>query len=101
MSGLRLCAIAALAIPACAAPWTLVRSSHFEVWTDAPAGSARELDSGLERLRTFFIQQTGIAPSGSVRVICFASESDYDAIRLVPGADGFSLAGPRGDFIVV
>jgi len=34
-------------------------------------------------------------------VVNFAAEADYSAYRILPGADGFSLTGSRGEYIVV
>ncbi len=101
MKGLRLLAMAAWGLPClAAAPWNVARSGHFEVWSDGPAGTVRALDSGLERLRAFFVQQLGIAPQGTVRVICFASLQEFAEYRIRPGADGFLLTGPGGQYIV-
>jgi tetratricopeptide (TPR) repeat protein len=33
--------------------------------------------------------------------VCFATEADYAAYRILPGADGFSLTGSVGEYIVV
>jgi tetratricopeptide (TPR) repeat protein len=94
-------ALAALVVPlAAAAPWSVARSEHFEVWSNAPADTAREIGAGLERLRTFFIKQVGIEPRTRVRVICFASLQEFADYRVLAGSDGFSLTGPRGDYIV-
>jgi hypothetical protein len=99
--GLRLWALAALCLPAFAAPWTVARSRHFEVWSDAAPETARALGAGLERLHAFFVQQLGISPRGTVRVVCFAAEADYATYRILPGADAFSLTGSRGEYIVI
>ena len=102
MKGLGLWALAAMAIPAIAAtPWNVARSGHFEVWSNAPADTARTLAAGMERLRAFFISQLGIVPHDVVRVICFATGQEYLDYRIRPGADGFSLIGPDGQFIVL
>ena len=100
MVGVRLWMAAALATSAAAAPWNVARSDHFEVWSDAPADRARGLASGLERLRSFFVGQLGIVPHEVVKVICFASLDEYSDYRIRRGADGFSLTGPGGEYIV-
>ena len=101
MKGLRVVALAAIWLPGpAAAQWNVARSSHFETWSDAGGSTARALASSLERLHTFFVRQLGIAPQGTVRVICFASIQEYAEYRIRPGADGFSLAGPDGKYIV-
>ena len=51
MYGLRLWVLAALCLPAFAAPWNVARSQHFEVWSDAAPEMARAQAAGLERLR--------------------------------------------------
>src|SRR5258707_15862585 len=99
MKGLMLWA--ALAIPAAATPWSVARSEHFEVWSNAPADTVREIGTGLERLRTFFVNHVGIEPRSRVRVICFGTAQEFADYRIRPGADGFSLTGPNGDYIVM
>jgi hypothetical protein len=101
MTHLRVLAALALVCPAAAAPWNVVRSAHFEVWSDAAPETARALDTGLERLHAFFAQQVGIGPRGTVRVLCFASERDFAEYRIRPGAAGFSLTAPQREYIVV
>ena len=102
MKGLRLLALAAMSVSACAAaPWNVARSQHFEVWSDAPAETARSLNEGLERLYAFFVRQLGISSQGLVRVVCFAGEPEFAEYRIRPGADGYSLTGPDGEYIVI
>src|SRR4051812_38910620 len=100
MSWARFFAVFALACPLTAASWNVGHSAHFEVWSDLPAEAVRALDAGLERLHTFFVQQTGIGPRGQVRVICFASEREFAEYRIRPGAAGFSLSAPGREYIV-
>src|SRR5258707_14949315 len=99
MKGLMLWA--ALAIPAAATPWSVARSEHFEVWSNAPADTVREIGTGLERLRTFFVKHVGIEPRSRVRVICFGTAQEVAEYRIRPGADGCSLTGPNRDYIVM
>jgi tetratricopeptide (TPR) repeat protein len=101
MKGLRLWLSAVLAVPAlAAAPWTVARSAHFEVWSNTADDTPVTIASGLERLRTFFVSQVGIVPHEVVRVICFASTQEYADYRIRPGAAGFSLTGPGIEYIV-
>jgi tetratricopeptide (TPR) repeat protein len=102
MKGLSLWVLAALAVPAGAAtPWSVARSPHFEVWSDASPDTARNLNTGLERLHTFLKNQVGLVTSNVVRVVCFASSEEFGEYRVRPGSDGFSLTGPGGDYIVI
>jgi tetratricopeptide (TPR) repeat protein len=101
MKGLRPWVLAAMAVPAIAAtPWTVARSDHFEVWSNAPDDAPRTIASGLERLRTFFVSQFGLVPHDVIRVICFASTEEFADYRIRAGADGFSLTGPGAAYIV-
>jgi tetratricopeptide (TPR) repeat protein len=101
MKGLRPWVLAAMAMPGIAAtPWTVARSDHFEVWSNASDDAPRAIASGLERLRTFFVGQFGLVPNEVVRVICFASTEEFADYRIRAGADGFSLTGPGMAYIV-
>src|SRR4051812_6867620 len=93
--------LSALAISSPAANWTLARSDHFEVWSDAGAETARLLDAGLERLHSFLVRQIGVSPRGAVRVICFASAQDFADYRTSSGAAGYSLTTPDRQYIVI
>src|SRR5690242_14888651 len=94
-------ALFALCHAALSASWSVARSPHFEVWSDAPAETVRGLDAGLERLHSVFVRQLGISPRGTVRVICFASAQDFNDYRIRPGAAGYALIGPGGEYIVI
>ncbi|MBS1856068.1 MAG: hypothetical protein JST11_11930 [Acidobacteria bacterium] len=103
MRGLRAWILAALLLPpgVAHATWTVARTRNFEVYSNAPADVPRALASGLERLRAFLARQIGIVPPGTVRVVCFASLSEFDDYRIRPAADGFSVMGPDGEYIVL
>src|SRR6266852_6678113 len=98
---MRLLTALAMAWPAAAADWSVARSEHFEVWSDAGAETTRHLDSGLERLHTFFVRQIGVSPRGTVRVICFATQQDFADYRISPNAAGYSLTTPERQYIVM
>ncbi len=82
--------------------WTRVRSSHFEVYSQAGADSARAALLWFERLRAFFERSGVKLDDGTpVRVIGFASVREYDAYRLRPTADAYYIGTERRDTIVM
>jgi len=98
--------IAALAIPALAAPvppWRLTRSDHFEIYAQSSDQRARAMLTWFEQLRAFFEQQAGgkARSSPPVRVIVFASEQEYQPYRLRSTADAYSIATSSQDYIVL
>ena len=58
---------------------TLGRTSHFEIYTNAGDETARSLAAGFERLHALFARQLGVTPRGAVRVVCFATQQEFDA----------------------
>src|SRR5205823_3342439 len=82
--------------------WTVVRSSHFEVYSQAGGESARAALLWFEQLRAFF-EQNGMKPGerAPVRVIGFRSASEYNAYRLRPTADAFYIGTESRDYIVM
>jgi tetratricopeptide (TPR) repeat protein len=84
-------------------PWTLARSHHFEIYSDAPASTAPSLLSAFERMYAFFARQVGVTPvpDRAVRVICFGSSQEYDSYRLSPGADAYYIGTEARDYIVM
>jgi tetratricopeptide (TPR) repeat protein len=84
-------------------PWTLARSGHFEIYSDAPASTAPSLLSAFERMYSFFARQVGVtpAPNRPVRIICFGSSQEYDSYRLSPGADAYYAGTEVRDYIVM
>jgi tetratricopeptide (TPR) repeat protein len=98
--------LAVLAIPAFAAPdapWRLVRSQHFEIYAQASDQSARAILTWFEQLRAFFLQQSEWKNQSSnpVRVIVFASESEYQPYRLRATADAYYVGSRYQDYIVL
>ena len=98
--------LAALAIPALAAPvpsWRLTRSEHFEIYAQSSDQRARAILIWFEQLRAFFQQQSGlqIRSSPPVRVIVFASEEEYQPYRMRSTADAYSIGGGSQDYIVM
>ena len=87
--------------------WTLVRSPHFEVYSQAGERDGRSALLWLEQLRAFFVR-TSAAQAGPdleshrpVRVIGFQSAKEYAAFRLQPAADAYFVGGEAIDYIVM
>ena len=100
----RLCAFVCLG--ACAQPvstWRLMRSPHFELYSQAGDEAARPVLAWFEQLRAFFQQQTGLDPDrGSpVRVIAFRSAKEYQPYRLGPASDAYYVGAGSRDYIVM
>lgn len=84
-------------------PWTLTRSQHFEVYSQAAGHQARATLLWFEQLRAFFAQATGVdldrpAP---VRVIAFKSAIEYQPYRRGAAADAFYVGAATRDYIVM
>lgn len=104
-------ALLAMYLPvACAASnsqWTLVRSSHFEVYSQTGERDGRAALLWFEQLRTFFVQAAGVQwggdlkTRGPVRVIGFQSAKEYTALRLHPAADAYFVGGAAANYIVM
>lgn len=95
--------LASIAAARAPEPWTLARSGHFEIYSDAAAGTAPSLLSAFERMYAFFARQVGVtpAPHRPVRVVCFGSSQEYDSYRLRPGADAYYVGTGSRDYIVM
>ncbi len=87
--------------------WTLVRTSHFEVYSRAGERDGRSALLWFEQLRAFFVRagitQAGgdLASHGPVRVIGFQSAKEYAAFRPSATADAFFLSSETRDYIVM
>ena len=87
--------------------WTLVRSSNFEVYSQAGERNGRSALLWFEQLRAFFVQagvaRTGgdLESNGPVQVIGFRSAKQYAPFRRRPTADAFFLSGEGHDYIVM
>jgi hypothetical protein len=93
-----------LAVPAYAADaWTYGSSEHFEVYTTAGAGTARESLNYFERIHAFFAQELGMAPKQKVptRLIIFSNDRQFAPYRPSEVAAAFYLAGADRDYIVM
>lgn len=94
---------AVIAAPRTTAPWTLARSSHFEVYSHAGPTSAPTLLANFERMHAFFARQVGVAPDSrrAVRVICFGGREEYESFRFDSTADAYYLGTDNRDYIVM
>ncbi len=108
LPGLRvLAAIGAFCLAAHARPapstWNLVRTRHFELYSQAGDAAARSALTWFEQLRTFFQQQTGLNLNNRppVRVIAFRSASEYRPYRLRSTSDAYYVGTETRDYIVM
>lgn len=89
-----------------AGPWTLARSAHFEVYSQAGDQAARSASVWFEGLRAFLVS-AGLNPDGPgggaapVRVIGFRSAKDYQPYRLRPGSDAYYVGTESRAYIVM
>ncbi len=91
------------------AEWTLVRSPHFEIYSETGERDGRAAMLWLEQLRAFFVGAAGVPLAGDVkgqsqgpvRLIGFESAKEYAAFRPQPSADAYFLGGETGDYIVM
>jgi tetratricopeptide (TPR) repeat protein len=83
--------------------WSLARSEHFEVYSQAGDASARSALLWFEQLHAFFQQQTGLNLDNRlpVRVIAFRSTKEYEPYRLRPSSDAYYVGTESRDYIVV
>src|SRR5205823_9649153 len=94
--------ISAYAKPA-ASKWTLARSEHFEVYSQAGGASARSALMWFEQLRTFSTRQTGLNLDRCppVRVVVFRSANEYRPYRLRFTSDAYNVGTEGHDYIVM
>jgi tetratricopeptide (TPR) repeat protein len=82
--------------------WSLVRSSHFEVYSQAGEMRGRAALLWFEQLHAFFEQSGMNQPATApVRVIGFRSVKEYGAYRLRPSADAYYIGTENRDYIVM
>lgn len=86
--------------------WTLVRSPHFEVYSQRGESDARDISAQLERLRVFFIRSGALGAQGldderRVRVLQFGARDGYAAFRPRETADAFFAGSDAEDYIAV
>lgn len=85
-----------------ASDWTLARSAHSEVYSQAGEVNARSMALVIERLHTFF---SGVAlpldHRPPVRVVVFRSTEEYEPYRLRPSAGAYYMGNAIRDYIVM
>jgi tetratricopeptide (TPR) repeat protein len=87
--------------------WTLVRSPHFQVYSQLGEQDSRSVALTLEQLRAFFLTSGALgvhAPLENdrpVRVLQFATTSAYASFRPRASADAFFLGSEAVDYIVL
>lgn len=105
--GLRgLFAAAVICAYAGAAPdsaWTVARSAHFEVYSQAGVAPARSAILWFEQLHAFFSGQMKLDPDSRppVRVIGFRSEDEYREYSTRLTSDAYYVGTESRDFIVM
>ena len=83
--------------------WRVARSPHFEAYSQAGDATVGETLQWFERLRQFFLQQTGLNGGrlSPVRVIGFRSTEEYKLIQLRPTSDAYYVGTANRDYIVM
>lgn len=83
--------------------WRLARSPHFEAYSQTDDATTGEALRWFERLRQFFLRQTGLNSDrmSPVRVIGFRSTWEYRLIQLRPTSDAYYVGTPNRDYIVM
>jgi tetratricopeptide (TPR) repeat protein len=87
--------------------WALVRSAHFQVYSQTGEHDARALALWLERLRAFAVLASTVIPGHApevtrpIRIVEFRSQNDYSPFRLRSTADAYFVGGVEQDYIVL
>ncbi len=87
--------------------WTLVRSPHFQIYSQLGENDGRSIALTLEQLRTFFLTSgalgvhAGLENDRPVRVLQFATTSAYASFRPRESADAFFRGSEAVDYIVL
>jgi hypothetical protein len=87
--------------------WTLVRSSHFHVYSQLGERDGRSIALTLEQLRAFFLTSGALGAHGAlendrpVRVLQFATTPAYASFRPRASADAFFLGSEAVDYIAL
>src|SRR5678816_4267487 len=83
--------------------WTYASSEHFEVYTSAGAGTARQSLAYFERIHTFFAQQLNLRPTpkAPTRLIIFSNDRQFAPYRPNASAAAFYQSGVDRDYIVM
>ncbi len=87
--------------------WTLVRSPHFEIYSQLGEHDGQSIALTLEQLRTFFLTSGALGVHASlendrpVRVLQFATTPAYASFRPRAAADAFFLGSEAVNYIVL
>lgn len=87
--------------------WTLVRSPHFEVYSELGEYDGRSVGLILEQLRAFFLASGALGAHAAlengrpVRVLQFATISGYSSFRPRATADAFFVGAEAINYIVL
>lgn len=90
-----------------ASGWTLIRSAHFSVYSEVGEHDGRSIALTLEQLRAFFLTSGALGAHAAfandrpVRVLQFATASEYASFRPRSSADAFFLGSDAVDYIVL
>lgn len=104
---LALAVLAPLGCRAASSGWSLVQSPHFDVYSQLGDGDARSIALTLEQLRAFFLTsgaleaRSGFENDQPVRVLQFATASEYDSFRPRVSADAFFAGSQEVQYIVL
>src|SRR4051812_13302009 len=106
MKAAALCAILgslAFSAPREGLVWTHASTPHFEIYSNSDPDSARALAVSFEQLRSFFVRQVDLSPRAQreLRVICFATEQEYELYRLRAGTGAYFIGAESRDYIVM
>jgi tetratricopeptide (TPR) repeat protein len=82
--------------------WVLIRSVHFELFTEGGETSGRDLVRYFEQVRSFFQQAFGLSTRGRVvRIVCFRSARQFQYYESSKIADAVFHPGSRHDYILM
>ena len=86
-----------------AAPWSVARSGHLEVYSHQDDAEARRALLWFEQLRGIALSRFHLKPANErpVSVIGFASEAEYEPYRLRATADAYYVGTDERDYIVL
>ncbi len=90
-----------------ASTWSVAKSAHFDVYSQAGPESARSALKWFEELREFFSRDdllakvSGLDDRAPVRVIGFRSPAEYSAFQLRKTADAYYIGTGTQDYIVL
>jgi tetratricopeptide (TPR) repeat protein len=83
--------------------WVRLRSPHFELFSDAGAGSGREVLRRMEQIRHVFetrTQRQNLTPL-PIRIFVFRSDADFQQFQINENAAGYYQAGTSRDYIAM